>query len=164
MGIAAFLCIFLGLPALFPGFGHEWLYGLLPYREEAMGYSHHHLFSFDHIITQFQLLIFAIFAFVLLRRFHVYPPEKRGVILDSDWTYRTVGYGLVKWAGTVWGKAGPAMTAAFFRVTGRAYNWIEAAFSPRGELARGGALAGAMSIWTAALLGVVLLLSFTAVG
>jgi multicomponent Na+:H+ antiporter subunit D len=164
MGIAAFLCIFLGLPALFPGFGHEWLYGLLPYREEAMGYSHHHLFSFDHIITQFQLLIFAIFAFVLLKRFHVYPPEKRGVILDSDWSYRKVGYGLVTWAGTVWGKAGPAMTAAFFRITGRAYNWIEAAFSPRGELARGGALNGAMTIWTAALLGIVLLLSFMAVG
>lgn len=164
MGIAAFLCIFLGLPALFPGFGHEWLYGLLPYREEAMGYSHHHLFSFDHIITQFQLLIFAIFAFVLLKRFHVYPPEKRGVILDSDWSYRKVGYSLVTWAGTVWGKAGPAMTAAFFRITSRAYNWIEAAFSPRGELARGGVLNGAMTIWTAALLGIVLLLSFMAVG
>ncbi|MEZ6001475.1 Na(+)/H(+) antiporter subunit D [Hyphomonas sp.] len=164
MGIAAFLCIFLGLPALFPGFGHEWLYGLLPYREEAMGYSHHHLFSFDHIITQFQLLIFAIFAFVLLKRFHVYPPEKRGVILDSDWSYRKVGYSLVTWAGTVWGKAGPAMTAAFFRLTSRAYNWIEAAFSPRGELARGGVLNGAMTIWTAALLGIVLLLSFMAVG
>ena len=164
MGIAAFLCIFLGLPALFPGFGHEWLYGLLPYREEAMGYSHHHLFSFEHILTQFQLLVLAIFAFVLLKRVHAYPPEKRGVILDSDWTYRKVGYNLVKWAGTVWGKAGPAMTAAFFRITSRAYNWIEAAFSPRGELARGGVLNGAMTIWTAALLGIVLLLSFMAVG
>ncbi|KCZ86553.1 Na(+)/H(+) antiporter subunit D [Hyphomonas jannaschiana] len=164
MGIAAGLCIFLGLPALFPGFGHEWLYGLLPYREEAMGYSHHHLFSFEHILTQFQLLVLAIFAFVLLKRIHAYPPEKRGVILDTDWIYRKVGYNLVTWAGTVWGKAGPAMTAAFFRVTGRAYNWIEAAFSPRGELARGGALNGAMAIWTAALLGVVLLLSFMAVG
>jgi multicomponent Na+:H+ antiporter subunit D len=86
------------------------------------------------------------------------------VILDSDWTYRKLGYGLVVWAGTVWGKAGPAMSAAFFRVTGRAYNWIEAAFSPRGELARGGVLNGAMAIWTAALLGIVLLLSFMAVG
>ena len=164
MGIAAGLSIFLGLPALFPGFGHEWLYGLLPYREEAMGYSHHHLFSFEHIITQFQLLVLAIFAFVLLKRIHAYPPEKRGVILDTDWTYRKLGYDLVTWAGTVWGKAGPAMSAAFFRLTGRAYNWIEAAFSPRGELARGGVLSGAMAIWTAALLGIVLLLSFMAVG
>jgi multicomponent Na+:H+ antiporter subunit D len=163
MGIAAFISIFLGLPAIFPGFGHEWLYNLLPYREEAMGYSHHHLFSFEHILTQFQLLILAIFAFVLLKRVHAYPPEKRGVILDSDWLYRKVGYGLATWAGTVWGKAGPAMSAAFFRLTDRAYTWIEAAFSPRGELARGG-LTGAMAMWTAALLGVVLLLSFMAVG
>jgi len=163
MGIAAFICIFLGLPAILPGFGHEWLYNLLPHREEAMGYSHHHLFSFEHILTQFQLLILAIFAFVFLKRVHAYPPEKRGIILDSDWLYRKVGYGLATWAGTVWGKAGPAMSAAFFRLTGRAYNWIEAAFSPRGELARGG-LNGAMTMWTAAVLGIVLLLSFMAVG
>ncbi|MEZ5998911.1 MAG: Na(+)/H(+) antiporter subunit D, partial [Hyphomonas sp.] len=57
MGLAAFISIFIGLPALVPGFGHEWLYNLLPYREEAMGYSHHHLFSWEHILTQMQLLI-----------------------------------------------------------------------------------------------------------
>jgi multicomponent Na+:H+ antiporter subunit D len=164
MGGAAFLCIFLGLPALVPGFGYEWLYNLLPYKEQAIGYGHHHLFTFEHVLTQFQLLILALFAFVLLKRVHAYPAEKRGVILDTDWIYRKVGYNLVTWAGTVWGKAGPAMTAAFFRITGRAYNWIEAAFSPRGELARGGVLNGAMAIWTAALLGIVLLLSFMAVG
>ncbi|MEZ5947075.1 MAG: Na(+)/H(+) antiporter subunit D [Hyphomonas sp.] len=163
MGIAAFISIFIGLPAIVPGFGHEWLYNLLPYREEALGYSHHHLFSWEHILTQMQLLILAIFAFVVLKRFHIYPPEKKGVILDSDWVYRKLGYGVASWAGTVWGKAGPAMTAAFFRVTDRTYSWIEAAFSPRGELARGG-LTGAMAMWTAALLGIVLLLSFMAIG
>lgn len=162
MSMAAIISIFIGLPALFPGFGHEALYNLLPYHEEAMGYSHHHLFSFSHILTQFQLLVLAIFAFVLLKRVHAYPPEKRGIILDSDWSYRRLGYGLATWAGTVWGKMGPAMTAAFNRLSGRAYTWIEAAFSPRGELARGG-LNGAMTMWTAALLGVVLLLSFMAV-
>ncbi|MCA8901289.1 MAG: Na(+)/H(+) antiporter subunit D [Hyphomonas sp.] len=163
MGVAAFICVFLGLPAITPNFGHGWLYNLLPYREEAIGYSHHHLFSWEHILTQMQLLILAIFAFVVLKRFHIYPPEKKGVILDSDWVYRKAGYGLVSWMGTVWQKAGPAMTAAFFGVTGKAYTWIEAAFSPRGELARGG-LNGAMTVWTAVLLGIVLLLSFSAAG
>ena len=163
MGLAAFLSGWGGGPAIVPGIGHQWLYSLLPYREEALGYSHHHLFTLDHILTQMQLLVLAIFAFVLLKRVHFYPPEKRGVILDTDWLYRKLGFGLASWAGTVWGKAGPAMTAAFGRMTDRAYAWIEAAFSPRGELARGG-LTGAMAVWTAALLGVVLLLSFAAAG
>ncbi len=97
MGGAAFLCIFLGLPALVPGFGYEWLYNLLPYKEQAIGYGHHHLFTFEHVLTQFQLLILALFAFVLLKRVHAYPAEKRGVILDTDWIYRKVGYNLVTW-------------------------------------------------------------------
>ena len=85
------------------------------------------------------------------------------MVLDSDWTYRKAGYGLATWTGTVWQKVGPALTAIFFKLTGRAYNRIEAAFSPRGELARGG-LATGMATWTAILLGFVLLLSFITAG
>tara|TARA_R110002020_G_scaffold224599_1_gene434241 strand:+ start:113961 stop:115709 length:1749 start_codon:yes stop_codon:yes gene_type:complete len=160
MGMAAFICIAIGIPAVVPGLGYEWLYNLLPYREEAMSYQP---FTFDHILTQMQLLVLATFAFVVLKRFGLYPPEKPGTILDTDWAYRKVGFGMAKWLGTVWGKVGPAMTAVFFGITGRAYDRIEAAFSPRGELARGG-LTGAMAIWTAALLGLVLLLAFVTVG
>lgn len=160
MGMGAFICIAVGIPALIPGLGYEWLYNLLPYREEAMNYQP---FTFDHILTQLQLLVLATFAFVLLKRFGVYPPEKPGTILDTDWLYRKIGFGMAQWAGTVWGKVGPAMTAVFFGLTGQAYDRIEAAFSPRGELARGG-LTGAMAVWTAALLGLVLLLAFITVG
>ena len=160
MGMAAFISIAIGLPAVIPGLGYEWLYNLLPYREEAMNYQP---FTFEHILTQLQLLVLATFAFVLLKRFGVYPPEKPGTILDTDWLYRKVGFGMAQWAGTVWGKVGPAMTAVFFGLTGRAYDRIEATFSPRGELARGG-LTGAMAVWTAALLGLVLLLAFITVG
>ena len=160
MGMGAFICIAVGIPALIPGLGFEWLYNLLPYREEAMNYQP---FTFDHILTQLQLLVLATFAFVLLKRFGVYPPEKPGTILDTDWLYRKIGFGMAQWAGTVWGKVGPAMTAVFFGLTGQAYDRIEAAFSPRGELARGG-LTGAMAVWTAALLGLVLLLAFITVG
>ncbi|KCZ58869.1 Na(+)/H(+) antiporter subunit D [Hyphomonas chukchiensis] len=160
MGMAAFICIAIGIPAIVPGLGYEWLYNLLPYREEAMSYQP---FTFDHILTQMQLLVLATFAFVVLKRFGLYPPEKPGTILDTDWAYRKIGFGMAKWLGTVWGKVGPAMTAVFFGITGRAYDRIEAAFSPRGELARG-ALTGAMAIWTAALLGLVLLLAFVTVG
>ena len=159
MGIAAAICIFIGLPAVVPGLGYEWLYNLLPYREEAMSYGAKKLFTLDHILTQMQLLVLAIFAFILLKRFGLYPPEKPGVILDSDWVYRKAGFGLANWVGTVWRKAGPAMTAVFLGVSSRVYRQIERAFSPRGELSRG-PLTGGMAIWTAVLLGVVLLLAF----
>ncbi|KCZ46787.1 Na(+)/H(+) antiporter subunit D [Hyphomonas pacifica] len=156
MGLAAFICVAVGIPAIVPGLGYEWLYNLLPYREEAMAYNP---FTLDHVLTQMQLLVLAIFAFVMLKRLGWYPPEKPGVVLDTDWVYRKAGYGLFTWAGTIWQKAGPAMTSVFFKLTGRAYDRIEDTFSPRGELARGG-LGSAMAIWTAILLGLVLLLAF----
>ena len=156
MGIAAAICILVGLPAVVPFFGYDWLYNLLPYREEAMAYQP---FTWDHILTQMQLLVLAILAFVLLKRFALYPAEKPATVLDTDWVYRKLGFGFARWAGTVWAKAGPALTSTFFAVTSSAYERIEAAFSPRGELARGG-IAGGMAVWTGALLGIVLLLSF----
>ncbi len=159
MGLASFICIAIALPAIVPALGYDWLYNLLPYREEAMAYQP---YTLDHVLTQMQLLVLAIFAFVMLKRLGWYPPEKPGTILDTDWLYRKAGFGLFSWAGTIWGKAGPAMTAAFFRLTTRAYERIEDTFSPRGELARGG-LASVMAIWTAILLGLVLLLGFITV-
>ena len=156
MGLASFICVAVGFPAIVPGLGYEWLYNLLPYREEAMAYNP---FTLGHVLTQMQLLVLAIFAFVMLKRLGWYPAEKPGVVLDTDWVYRKAGYGLFTWAGTIWQKAGPAMTAVFFKLTGRAYDRIEDTFSPRGELARG-RLGSAMAIWTAILLGLVLLLAF----
>lgn len=158
MGLASAICILIGLPVIAPGMGYEWLYSLLPYPVEAMKYEP---FTVGHILTQMQLLIAAAFAFVLLQRISLYPPEKRGTILDTDWLYRKLGFGFASWAGTVWGKAGPALTSVFAGLSARAYSRIEAAFSPRGVLARG-PLTGGMAIWTAALLGVVLLMSFLA--
>lgn len=159
MGLAAFICIAIGIPAILPGLGYEWLYSLLPYTEEAKSYKP---FTWEHVLTQMQLLVLAIFAFIMLKRFGLYPGEKNATVLDTDWVYRKVGYGFATWAGTVWSKVGPAMTAIFFTVTGRAYTRIENTFSPRGQLARGG-LQGAAAIWTAAVLGFVLLLAFITV-
>lgn len=159
MGLASFICVAIGLPAFVPALNYEWLYSLLPYQEEAMAYRP---FTWEHILTQMQLLVLAIFAFVMLKRLGWYPPEKPGTILDTDWFYRKAGFGLANWAGTIWRKAGPAMTGVFFRLTGRAYERIEDTFSPRGELARGG-LASAMALWTAILLGLVLLIGFITV-
>ena len=48
-------------------------------------------------LTSFQLLIFAILAFAVLMRTGIYPPEKRGVNLDFDWTYRKALPALIAW-------------------------------------------------------------------
>lgn len=159
MGIASFLCIFIGLPAFGMILGHTWLYEMLPFPHKAMAYSSDSLFTWDHILVQMQLLVLAIFAFVCLKRFGIYPAEERGTILDSDIVYRKGGFGLATWAGSVWGKVGPAMTAVFEGIFSRAYERIYAAFSPQGLAARG-ALTGGMAVWAAGLLGVTLLLAF----
>jgi multicomponent Na+:H+ antiporter subunit D len=156
MGMAAFLCIVIGLPAIVPGFGYQWLYSLLPYPIEAASYQP---FTLDHILTQMQLLVLAVFAFILLKRLGLYPAEKPGVVLDTDWVYRKAGYGMVRWIDAVWAKLGPAMTQIFRDLSGRAYTRLVDTFSPQGALARN-AFAGGMTIWTAAVLGLVLLVSY----
>ncbi len=152
MGLAAFICIAIGLP-LVGGFGYTWLYGMLPYPDVAMAYQP---FTLAHVVTQLQLLVLAILAFMLLKRFGLYPPERPGTILDTDWLLRKPGYGFAKWSGTVWNKAGPAMTAVAMRLAAQTYNRLEATFSPRGALARGG-LTNSMALWSAVLLGLVML-------
>ena len=156
MGMAAFLCIAIGLPAFVPGLGYEWLYSLLPYPIEAASY---HPFTVGHVLAQLQLLALAVFAFILLQRLGLYPPEKPGVILDADWVYRKAGFGIVRWIDTVWAKLGPAMTGVFRTLSERAYDRLVDTFSPRGVLARNG-VAGGMAVWTTVILALVLLMSY----
>jgi multicomponent Na+:H+ antiporter subunit D len=158
MGMAAFLCIVIGLPALIPGFGYAWLYGLLPYPIEA---ASHQPFTLDHVLTQLQLLVLAVFAFILIRRLGLYPAERPGTILDTDWFYRRAGYGAVRWIDTVWSKLRPSAGARFESLGGRAYQQMLASFSPRGLLARNRMSAG-MSIWTAVILALILMTAYAA--
>ena len=155
MGIAAFFCIWLGFPFLG---GTEFLYGLLPYQEEAQSYLHKSLWTTDHVLTQMQLLVFAAFAFIVLNRIKLYPPEKRGVVLDTDWVWRRPVYTVIVWAGEVWARVGPATTNAAQGLSRRVYDQIEAAFSPQGQLSRG-PLSSGMAIWTSVVLAFVLFMS-----
>ncbi len=81
MGLAAFLCIFLGS---YPKF----LYSLLPYTVE------YHPYTYEHVIGQTQLLFFSAMAFTLLLLSGIYPAEMRAINLDFDWLYRK-GCGLL---------------------------------------------------------------------
>ncbi len=155
MGLASALCIFIGLPTI-AGFGHGYLYSLLPYPDIATAYEP---YTFEHILTQMQLLVLAAFAFVLLQRFGAYPAEKRGLILDTDWVYRKPLYNLSVWSGAVWNKAVPALTGAIGQyLTGLGQKSAEL-FKPQGAISRGPITDG-MAVWAAALLGIVLLVSF----
>jgi multicomponent Na+:H+ antiporter subunit D len=58
------------------------LYDILPYPTDYEPYTP------DHVLTSYQLLVFAILAFAVLVRTGIYPPEVRSVNLDFDWIYR----------------------------------------------------------------------------
>ena len=75
MGIAAFLCVGLGVY-------YQPLYNLLPYTVNYVPYTG------AHVVTQLQLLLFGAFAFCLLIRSGYYVPEIRSRNLDADWFYR----------------------------------------------------------------------------
>ncbi len=75
MALASALCIGLGV---FPGL----LYGLLPFPVDYQPYT------LEHVLTQSQLLLFAMLAFVTLWRTGLYPPELPAVNLDFDVVYR----------------------------------------------------------------------------
>lgn len=77
MIITAALCILIGV---FPGL----LYSLLPYTVD------YHPYTFDHVLVQFQLLLFALLAFVFLMKTGLHPPEVRATNIDTDFTYRKI--------------------------------------------------------------------------
>jgi multicomponent Na+:H+ antiporter subunit D len=86
MGLAAFLCIFIGS---FP----QYLYSILPY--QPVGYEP---YTVPHVLAQTQILFFSALAFALLLLSGIYPAEIRCVNLDADWFYRKGGrlfYGLM---------------------------------------------------------------------
>lgn len=155
MGAAAFVCVAVGLPYLG---GVGWLYSILPYEAVAEKYRAESLWTMDHVITQLQLLVMAMFAFILLQKLKLYPAEKPGTILDFDWVFRKPGYGFATWADHVWARLGPATTATWGRLGSSLHQRLVYAFSPEGQLSRGG-LAGSSAVWTAIILGLVIVVS-----
>ncbi len=78
MGMAAFICVFLGV---FP----QPLYRILPFAVDYVPYT---LF---HVVGMLELLLFGALAFTVLILSGFYPPEMRGINLDSDWFVRLPG-------------------------------------------------------------------------
>lgn len=150
MGIAAFLCLYLA----FPWGGYQTLYNLLP--NEVAGEAAFSPYTADHVIFQMQLLMGAMFAFTLLKRFGLYPPERRAQILDFDWTYRRLGLGIIKWIDAMWGRLGAqikyVLGLAFSNIGKRLYQ----VFSPAGAFSQD-APSGMAAVLTAGMLAAALL-------
>lgn len=146
MGIASFLCIFIGV---FPGT----LYALLPFDVDYVPYTT------THVITQLQLLFFSALAFAVLMKTGIYPPELRSVNLDTDWTYRKALPKVLAYCAwlvsAVWSGLLTFGLNRFQEITAGLYK----SYGPEGRIARVWPT-GSMVLWIAALLAAALLVNF----
>ena len=146
MGLAAILCVFIGAyPAP--------LYALLPFEIDYQPYT------FDHVLTQLQLLVFAALIFALDLRFGYSVRPKQSITIDFDWTYRKFGPALIRALRTlIRGTWGHTIAQANYQFT-RTLRNLEGAHGPTGVFARAWPT-GTMVLWIAVLFGGTLLLSF----
>lgn len=145
MGIAAFLCILIGVqPSL--------LYSLLPYETDYSAYDA------THVLAQTQLLFFSALAFVWLNKKGLYPPELPSVNLDAEWLYRTLFARMTRWLVNT----GFALDRGIRRVAmvalQRLTDWVVSFHELGGSLARGW-ISGNMVAVVVLLLAVLLLWS-----
>jgi len=132
MGIAAFLCIYLAMPGPFGGM--QYLYGLLP--SEVAGEAAFNPYTGDHMVFQMQIIMAAMFAFTLLKRIGLYPPERRAQILDSDWVYRRLGLSLLQWGNAMWTRLGAVIIYILRGMFGNISKRLYQVFSPAGALSQ----------------------------
>ena len=147
MAIAAFLCIAIGVwPAP--------LYAILPYPVDYRPYTA------EHVITQYQLLLFSALAFTWLMRTGLYPPEMRSVNLDFDVVYRK---GLPAATGALVRTFGPLdrrIRDAALDALGGVIDQLYRHYGPAGALARSVSVRS-MAFWVIIMLAGYLVIVFT---
>jgi len=153
MGIAGFLCIYLA----WPWGGYQTLYALMPYDLDHA----YKPYTWDHVVFQMQLLFAAIFAFTLLKRFKLYPAERRAEILDADWTYRVMFFSIARWGSAMWDRLSANTRRVRTRVLGEAGRRLYQTFSPAGAASEA-TPSGLAAVMTAGLLFIVLMLAYFA--
>jgi multicomponent Na+:H+ antiporter subunit D len=146
MGVTAGFCVLIGVyPAP--------LYEILPFPVDYVPYTG------DHVLTQFQLLLFATLAFAVLVRTGIYPPEKRGVNLDFDWVYRKGLPSLVRALAGVLAGLKEALAPPIARIGSGLRAIIYGLHGPQGVFARTWST-GAIAFWAVVFLYILLLLYF----
>ena len=152
MGIACAFCLVLAWPAG----GYQMLYALLPEPEIAMEYAP---YTANHVLTQLQLLLAALFAFAAFRRFGRYPQNKRAQILDVDYLWRKPGLAIAKWADGMMSRY-EVYQARFIKSTAsRAGKRLYQVFSPAGSFSQD-APSGVAALMTASILALALFLVY----
>ena len=146
MGLAAAICIFNGT--------YPWvLYSLLPWP------VHFDPYTWSHVLTMMQLLMFAVLAFCVLKLTKIYPPELPSTNLDFDWFYRK---GLPAVARGTVALFGPTDRLVRIVGVGTARRFIERLYrhhGPEGVLARTWPT-GSMALWVAVLLAGILIIYY----
>jgi multicomponent Na+:H+ antiporter subunit D len=110
MGVAAFLCVFIGV---FPGP----LYSLLPYPVDFEPYTA------SHVVTSLQLLFFGALAYILLTLAGVFPAEMRATNLDADWFYRKGARAFMWFVNTPMAWLGVRVSKAAFDIIPSSLGW-----------------------------------------
>ncbi len=146
MGIGAFLCILIGVR---PGL----LYGLLPFPVD------YHPYDATHVLTQLQLLFFAIGAVVVFQLWKIYPAEIPSVNVDADWVYRRAAPRVIRAVGGAVTAVDTAFREAFVGALRRILRGAFRAHGPKGILARTWP-AGSMILWVSVMLTAFLFLQF----
>ncbi len=146
MGLAAALSIAIGV---FPAP----LYALLPYPVDYTPYTN------PHVVGQLQLLLFALFAFAILMRTGIHPPEIRAVNIDTDVSYRKILPSIIRrvseFISLVWNRVLGRLGRRFDQIIRGFYT----SHGPEGRLA-GSWPTGSMVIWIALLLSATLIINF----
>jgi multicomponent Na+:H+ antiporter subunit D len=140
MGIAAFFCIFIGVyPAA--------LYALLP------GPVDYNAYTIGHVLKELQLLLFTGLGFFLLLK-HVGGEAK--ISADTDWIYRKGGRHWVMWLRDRISAANHGTRGWVMTRMRQCAEVIDRRHGRDGKLAKSWPT-GSMAMWTAVLLGALLL-------
>ena len=146
MSIGAGMCLAIGIwPNL--------LYDLLP------GEVDYNAYSYTHMLTQLQLLCFAIAAVAAFHLWKIYPAEIRSVNLDADWVYRRAGARVTRAVGGAVGAADTVFRRVVLNTVQRGMRGAFRSHGPRGILARTWP-AGSMVLWVSILLTAFLVFQF----
>lgn len=138
MGLTALACIGLGLyPAA--------LYGVLPFGSVYQPYSA------GHVLGQLQLLVFAVLAYVLMARAGWLPEARRGLHLDSDWSYRRLLPALVAAARAFGAPVDRAMRRGALMLVDSGLRLLDRHWGAK-STAAGTWLTGSMVLWVTVLL------------
>jgi multicomponent Na+:H+ antiporter subunit D len=146
MALASAICIGLGVyPAP--------LYAILPYPVDYVPYT------WDHVQSSLELLLFAALAFVALWRLKLYPPELKAINLDSDWLYRAGAGRLLSSVGRLTGTLAGDLRAYERTGLGRLLYRVRKLNRPPGALGEPWST-GTTSLCAAAMLCVCLLVYY----